>query len=225
MMKKSCVWVLIFCLAVLPATGWSSSIDTLSGWTGASVGSFGDMANGGITATTFGQTFKITGGNARLGSVTFKVSDNAPLTAPQVSTFQTVLMQWNGTRPVGDPLFASGPLVTSGGFGTWDTFNVSLDDTEVAEDQEYVLFFTADNFLDHVRSDAAMASVGDIYGNGGFVSHAGENGWNDLFASDWNTGAMGTTDLALRIEYQIIPEPASLMLLAFGGLALRMRRG
>jgi len=196
----------------------AASIDTLRSWTGAGMHSFGEHAGNNPGAVTFGQTFRITSGNVYGRTLSFMVDDYFPSTALEVCTFQALIMQWNGIRATGPVLFQSDPLVTHGGFGVWETFNVPLNDTLLVKDQPYVAIFTANNFLNGIRSDASMANTSNLYAGGGFVSHVGGYSIADLSAWDWYTRWEGSYDLAFRLtsKHKPVPEPAGGLLLAIG---------
>src|SRR5262245_37704409 len=98
--------------APLPAT----AIDTLSSWSGGVAATFGDVAGENPGGTTFGQTFRVGEGDGFLTSLSFVVQGYAPHGAPEVCTFQSFIMAWDGTRPSGPVLYASNPLVMPEGF-------------------------------------------------------------------------------------------------------------
>jgi hypothetical protein len=186
--------------------------------------SFGELSGNSPGGATFGQTFVIHDGNVSGQNLTFLVRGYYPFDAPQPCTFETCIMAWNGSRPTGPVVFQSSPLVTSGNFWQWETFSVPLNNTLLVKDQRYVVFFTANNFLDGIRSDAAMASVDNLYPDGGVVFHYNGFSSNDLLTQDWWTGWEGRFDFALRLDYQVIPEPCSKLLLALGALLGLIRR-
>jgi hypothetical protein len=216
-------YFVIMGVLVLAATSApAESIDTLSNWSGESwTDAFGESADD-YGAFTFGETFKILSGNARLQSITFKTLGKTPSPATQACTFEVSVMAWDGSKPTGPVLYMSAPLTTSSGFYPVDTFTLPLDNTPVRNGMEYVVFFTANNYLDGIRSDAMLATtVNDSYSDGMFVTHYGGSSFADLSAWGWY-GSQG--DVAMNLTYDI-PEPMSLLLVGLGGLVLRRRTG
>jgi hypothetical protein len=198
------------------------SIDTLSGWNGGSfIDGFGELEGGNPGATTFGQTFRLSA-NAQLKSVTFKTVGKTPDPASQVCRFQTAVMAWDGSRPTGSSLYVSQPLTTSSGFYPTDTFNVSLGDTAVNGGKDYIMLFTATNFMDGIRSDAMLSFTDDVYSGGRFLANYGSSSFADLSTGNWWGSPTG--DVAMRLEYTPVPEPATVSLLALGGAAILRRR-
>ncbi len=206
---------LAFCLSVLMGSqGIADSIDTLSSWTGRSFDTFGDLSGNNPGGVTFGETFVIHSGDAYAQNLSFLVDQYYPSPAPEVCTFQAYLMAWNGSRPDGAILFASDPLVTS---TPWQTFSVPLGNALLHRDQTYVAFFTANNFLNSIRSDARMGGTDDVYPDGVFVQSYNDFSFDDLFSHDWEAPFGTLFDLALKLDYAAVPEPAPAPLL---GVAL-----
>jgi hypothetical protein len=153
---------------------------------------------------TFGQTFVIHEEQAHLESIEFLVNDYAPHSAPEVCTFEVFIMAWDGSKPTGPVLFQSEPLTTTGKFAYNDDFVVDLDGTSVVAGQEYIVFFTANNFLNDIRSDASMMIVDNIYADGILVTRHGFS-FNDLLNGNWNDFWANRRDLAIRLEYSATP--------------------
>jgi hypothetical protein len=201
-----------------------TAMDTLSSWTGGVAASFGDNAGLNPGGTTFGQTFRVGEGDGYLTSLSFVVQGYAPHGAPEVCTFQSYIMAWNGSHPVGPVLYSSSPQVMPEGFFPTITFNLPLNNVGITADTDYVVFFTANNFLNGIRSDAAMGSVADIYPGGSFVSQTGGNNFSDLLNLNWDPVAPNFADLAIRLDFTPVPEPATLLLPALGALVWLWRR-
>jgi len=199
-------------------------IDTLSQWTGGSLDSFGDLAGNNPGAVTFGQTFILQEGPGYLTSVSFLVNDYYPSPASEVCTFKAYVMAWEGQRPTGPVLYESQPLTTSGSLFEYDTFTIGFNGPPLENDREYILFFSANEFLNGIRSDAAMACVLNIYPGGGFYEHWGGFSFSDLLTQDWRQSWADYVDLAVRIEVTTVPEPGTVLLLGLGGLATVRRR-
>jgi hypothetical protein len=198
-------------------------IDTLSTWPNQTLDSLGELSGQNPGGVTFGQTFTIPGTNALLNTLSFIVDDYIPSPAQEVCTFEVFIMAWSNSRPAGPVLFQSDPLVTNGLPGM-QRFDVDLKGTFLTADQAYVVFFTANNFLNGIRSDAAMGSGGNLYPGGTFVEHYSGFGFHDLLIQDWHASFGGTVDLAIRLDYSQVPEPCSIALLALGALLARKRR-
>ncbi len=205
-MKKRKVTILVeaivMCLVIAGASR-AGSIDTLSSWTGASIHTFGELSGNNPGAVTFGQTFVIHEEHAHLDSIEFMVSDYAPTTAPEVCTFEVFIMAWDGSSPTGPVLFQSEPLITTGEFGNYDNFIVDLKGISVIAGQEYIVLFTANNFLNGIRSDAAMAIVDNIYADGILVTHHGFS-FDDLLNGNWRVPFSNSRDFAIRLEYTVV---------------------
>jgi hypothetical protein len=199
-------------------------INTLSSFAGTSIDSFGDLAGDNPGGTTYGETFNTGTSDALAKDISFLVRPYYPYIASAPCTFQVCLMAWNGERPVGPILFASTPQTTTGSFFSFQQFDVPLDNTSLMQGQEYVAFFTADNYLNGIRADAAMGATGDLYSGGTYVAHGGESSFNDLLTTDWSTPFNNTYDLAFNLDLQLVPEPSALSFLALSAVALVLRR-
>ncbi len=177
--------------------------------------SFGDNAVLNPGGTTFGQTFQIADGPAQLSSLSFAVQGYAPNLAPEPCTFEVFIMAWDSLRPVGPVLYQSQSLEMPLGFFPIVTFNLPLDEVLLRQQQEYVVFLTANNYLNGIRSDAAVATVpGSTYAGGRFVSHSPGYCFNDLLVQSWTADV--SQDLAFRLNYTVVPEPSASMLLISG---------
>jgi hypothetical protein len=204
------------CLALVPEIR-GGSIDTLSSWTGASVHTFGDVAGQNPGGTTFGQTFRIHGTDALLQSLTFVVEGYAPYAAPEACTFEAAILGWNGSRATGPTLYKSSPMTMPLGFFPTVTFTLPLN-VNVSKETQYVVVFTSNDFLNGIRSDAAMYSVSDSYSDGSFVSQTGASSFDDLINQNWDAVSPSFADLAIRLEYTAIPEPSTALLAVLGVL-------
>lgn len=198
----------------------ASSIDTLSGWSGAITATFGDDAGENPGGTTFGQTFMLPQ-NAQLTDVSFAVEGYAPYTAPQACTFEAFIMAWNGSRPTGPVLYQSAPQAMPLDFYPLITFTLPINNLNVAGGAQYVLFLTSNDFLDGIRSDAALATDFNTYPDGMFVMEYPGNSINDLLTQDWTQ--VSYLDMAFRIDY--VPEPGCWPVVGLGlGMWLLRRR-
>jgi len=198
-----------------------ASIDTLSGWSGAITATFGDDAGENPGGTTFGQTFTMPQ-NALLTSVAFGVQGYAPYTAPQACTFEAFVMAWNGSRPTGPVLFQSSPQTMPLGFYPTVDFNLPINNVSVNAGSQYVLFLTSNDFLDGIRSDAAVKTVFDTYSGGTFVTQYPGNSISDLLNNDWSQESF--LDLAFQVNYTPTPEPSACAMLGLGLAAMLRAR-
>jgi hypothetical protein len=222
------VLVVVFLVAIQQKTlaqPTTYSIGTLPNWDrNSGITGFSDSGNSNIGSTmTVGQTFRINNGNAVVTSIAFPLFANAPLYAPGPSDFQVGVVAWNGTRPTGSLLYLSDHLV---GYGSvWQNFVVTPNNLILNRGQQYLLFFSGIDFLDGLDSEASMGYVpGNPYTDGQyfFLGLGGSGlGINNLFAHDWTPVA---ADLAFAVNYQIVPEPAGIVLLGLGSALLILRR-
>ena len=214
--------VVFFFVLCIPSKSWSITIDTLSDWTGTSVHSFGELSGQNPGGVTFGQTFMIDE-DAWLNSITFAVSDYAPGTADEPTTFEVYVTAWDVMHAAGSILYQSEPITTIGDYATnWEEFVLDTGEVLLNADRQYVVFFTENNFLNDIRSDASMKCVGDIYPDGLFVAHHSGESLDDLFSENW--AQRENIDLSLRLEFTAVPEPTTLALFIFGLMFVVKRR-
>lgn len=180
------------------------SLNLLDEWGGDSTHSFGETpAEAGqedMIGVTYGQTFRIEEeGWFRLDNISFQVDDYAPGSAPETCQFEVYVMPWAGTRPIPQAVYCSEPLTTTAAW-RFEEFTLAPEEVLLAGKTTYVVLFTANRFLNGVRSDAAMASVGNRYPGGGLYIHRGAT-FDDLFTQDWSAEATWSRDLALNLEW------------------------
>lgn len=208
---------------ILCSVSFAGSIDTLSSWTSTIAYAMGEDELGG---DTYGQTFDIPGSNARLNKISFMVRDyGLSADMPEACTFEVFVMawSWSNLRPTGPILFRSQPLVTNGS-GANQLFEIDAIDTLLLADQQYVVFFTSNNFLNQIPGAAGMCCVGNIYSGGILVAQFDGHSFNDVLSDNWSIGLSNMIDLAIRLDYTEVPEPASAMLLLLGAAWMRTRR-
>ena len=187
-------------------------LNTLDEWYGDATHAFGETpvedGRKDTIGTTFGQTFRIAeDGWFRLDSIAFEIDDYAPGVAPEPCQFEVYVMPWTGTRPIGQTVYASGPLTTTAAW-RFEPFTLAPKEVLLAGQTTYVVLFTANGFLNGTRSDAAVASVADFYPGGGLYIHHGGT-FDDLFTEDWSTEFVWTTDLALKLEWSAWSDASS----------------
>jgi hypothetical protein len=206
----------------MPSKSWSITVDTLSDWTGTSVHSFGELSGRNPGSVTYGQTFMIDE-DAWLNSITFAVSDYAPGTADEPTTFEVYVTAWDGMHAEGPILYQSEPITTAGDYGIhWEEFVLDTGEVLLNADRQYVVFFTENNFLNDIRSDASMKSVENIYPDGSFVTHHSGESLDELFNENW--AQRENQDLCLRLELTAVPEPTTLALFVLGLMFVAKRR-
>jgi hypothetical protein len=201
------------------------SISTLAAWDGyTGITGFSDSGTSNVLASfmSVGETFRINNGNAAISTFAFSVQSSNPRFLPGPSDFQVGVAAWNGSRPTG-LLYLSDHLVASG--GNWQNFEVKPVNLILNQGQEYLLFFTAVNFIDGLDSQAGISyAPNHPYADGQycFLGYGGAGvGMNDLFSNDWT---VTNEDLAFEIDYQVVPEPCSMVLLGLGAACFMFRR-
>jgi hypothetical protein len=129
-------------LVVVSGSARADLIDTTTAWNGTtSVGPFGaspsrHLPGGG----PYGETFTIGATNTTLDSFSFWVRQGpkGPLTV------EGVIMAWNGSQPVGSPLFTSAPVITNnnGGKGGFQELTFTTGGLALNPGQQYVAILT-----------------------------------------------------------------------------------
>lgn len=112
-----------------PAMAAGTTIDTLTGWTGADVSPFG------VPETqTYGQTFTAPAGDTVLNQFAFRVS------LPPTVKFRAEVYAWDGTKATGSPLYRSGQLETTS--TAYQTITSTTGGIQLVSGQQYVLLMT-----------------------------------------------------------------------------------
>jgi hypothetical protein len=196
------------------------SVSDWGGWDGSSeISGFGIVSEGGGDITA-GQTFQINDGNALVSNISVPIIDDSDSSSVE---FQFGVAAWNGTQATGSVLYLSSALFASS--TSFQTFAVAPDNLTLNQNQEYVLFLTANSFVNSSpQSSAGVGYVpGGAYTAGQYYSLAGDQlGINDLFTHSWAPSG-SPADFAFEVDYQVVPEPGTLMLLGLGGVLLRRR--
>jgi hypothetical protein len=216
-----CAVVLVAILSTT-STSLADSVSTMSAWdhyTG--IDQLGEAwAGGGWISRSYGQTFKVNAPEARLNSFTFGVWDYAPEREAQACTFEVAIMEWGGSGPTGSVLYKSQPLVSPNG-STWSIMTVPLGNVLVDGDKQYLAFLTATDFMDGVQSLAMVSWGWDSYSDGAMYFHTAF-GPGDELRQDWSSA--GAVDMGFTLDYTPVPEPATMGLLALGGMAVIRRK-
>jgi hypothetical protein len=196
----------------------ADSINTLQGWDGyTGLDGVGETWAGSLfVARSLAQTFKVSS-DARLNNMTFVVKDNED----QQSKLDVVVMEWGGSAPTGSVLYRTGPVKPTTD-RNWTNLNVSLGNTLVHADTQYVAIVTTTPYMDNIQNNAMAAFAWDNYSDGSCWFHTAF-GPNEELGTNWWQSA-GAVDLGVIINYTPIPEPATMAMLAMGGVAIIRRR-
>jgi hypothetical protein len=224
--SRTCSWAVVFAAALFVSTQNAvalSSVSSMPGW-GGNLGITG-FSDGADFTRTAGQSFRVNEGPVLVTRISFPVYAYAPIDAAGASDFQVGVVAWNGTQPTGPLLYLSDHLVGSG--GNWQNFAVTPDNLVLQQGQQYLLFFTPNNFQDGVFSDSSMGYVPDnSYADGQyyylyFYAGGTRPGISDLLINTWTPAS---ADLAFAVEYQMVPEPGTAGILGLGVAVLLPRR-
>lgn len=133
-------------------------------------------------------------------------------------------MAWDGAKATGSVLFESAPLSTTnnGGAGGLEEFTIDTGGLALDAGQKYVAFFCASKFFDGVNGRASSQLVDNAaYGGGRFAYLNNGGDFSRLTADNWT---QPDRDFSFKMTLAVIPEPATMSLLALGGLGLVARR-
>ena len=197
------------------------SIGDLGSWNySQAITGFGIDAEGEDGAV--GQAFSIKNGNALVDSISFPVLWNS--SQGSIDFFSVNVAAWNGAQPTG-PLLYSGTVEDYNVTPGWQTYTVQPVNLALNQNQQYVLFLTANNFLGSEIFDAQVGyAPAGAYLNGRYFFTGGhELSLNDLFSQSWIPVSL---NMAFDIDYQLVPvpEPGTFMLCCLSGALLWIHR-
>jgi len=190
--------------------------------------------------TTFGQTFLLTGTNISMDSFSVYVDHSA---GPGNVNFGLTIMQWDGTKAVGVPLFQS-PVVStvlpaSYGNHQFENFTFNTGGLALTSGQAYVAILGSWNHLTGVVGYGLIGAVGgngpgyNPFTAGSLFELLGVTGLSDLTTTPW-LGTEQNFDLAFQATFSgnidplppqlsppppppaDTPEPSTLTLLGIG---------
>jgi hypothetical protein len=187
-------------------------------------------SNGNVTygfgvpsAATIGQTFA--GGAGALTSFSFWLSNEFGVNTPSASALQIrgYVMAWTGTRAVGPILYASatrtGPTAAS------QQYQFVTPNIPMTPGARYVAFLSTSGLFSNIVPRPAQAAVwlsDNALSGGGLVFTDNGDDLGLVSSQDWDY----TGDPSFQSQFQVafsgtvVPEPATLVLMASGLLAL-----
>jgi len=214
------------------------SYDTTGAWNGSnSISSFGA---GTSNTATYGETFVApSGGGSLLKDFSFpiKPSLGVHLQMHAYVYAWTGPLMGHGGRATGSALYTS-PTVILDGNGSFQTVTFGPTADVLLPGQNYVAFLTVSNPDDYAKYQATGVSSATFFGlvatphpagngGGGFVYANNTSDFASLTSSTWTT-VSDRGDLAWTAEFEVVPEPGTLMLSAFAagtlGLVALCRR-
>jgi hypothetical protein len=172
---------------------------------------------------TFGQTFTVNGPETILTRFTFWINDYYLIPPDAPIDFGAYIAAWNGARAIGPVLYQSGRRTTTNNHGRFgeELFTFETGGVPLAAGMQYVAFLSASEYFDGLASRGGVGGfTADSYSGGCFVSEDNGSDFSVLFSENWTT--WNGSELAFQAE--LTPEPAALLLLGLGGLAVTRRR-
>jgi len=170
--------------------------------------------------STIGQTFQINDASALVSSISVPVVDADTLGTAE---FQIGVAAWSGSQATGTLLYLSG-VMSESSTSFQQPFTVAPNNLVLNQNQEYVLFVTANGVVDSYppfNGSVGYVPVSDYAGGDAFYVTGYQLGINALFTQTWSDA---NTDIAFDVDYQAVPEPGICALLCSGSLAFSFRK-
>ncbi len=187
-------------------------------------------SNGNVTygfgvpsAATIGQTF--VGGAGALTGFSLWLSNEFGVNTPSASALQIrgYVMAWNGTRAIGPILYTSGTRV--GPTAAAQQFQFATPNIPMTPGARYVAFLSTSGLFSNIVPRPAQAAVwlsDNASSGGGLVFTDNGDDLGLVSSQDWDY----TGDPSFQSQFQaafsgtVVPEPATLVLMASGLLVL-----
>jgi len=215
-MKKT----LLLCTVLLIAAS-SFADTTINNFTGYNDGWYplGDPNN---ATQTYGEIFIAPAGISDLSSFSFYTADPV---YPGNIIAGAYIATWTGTH-AGTLLYQSGAFTYDNPGNEQLIFNTAPNGVPITPGQQYIMFLSTSDF--HGQSvGATYMSNGDTNPYlDGFAYFNNGNGFGNLFANDWDAYGL-SPDLAVNLQFDNLPEPASLVLFGtaiLGGIGVLRRK-
>lgn len=203
--------VLVFLTESVTAT----IIDTTPYWDGsAGICCLGEPPDSGVTV---GQTFSVPTLDNTLDSFTYYLRQNI---VTDFTIFSAYVMSWDGEKAAGPILFESGPFSTTTP-NVWEEITVNTSGLSLNSEEQYVAFLSAIPYIDGSPDQAFFALMDwnsnmDVYSDGLMV-FSYESEFSSLSTNPWVQDWIQTgSDMAFKMEFSTVPEPASLALMGLG---------
>jgi len=171
---------------------------------------------------TYGELFTSpNNSDHNLASFTFYMG--TPSTPGNIIT-GAYIATWTGSM-AGTLLYSAGPI-NYDNLGN-EPITINTGGLALTQNTNYVMFLSVSNFYGQSSGETHVVPGSSIPGLNGFAYFNNEGNFNELFTTQWN--AIGLTpDWAVNLNFNAVPEPGTIGLIALGGLglvgALRKRR-
>jgi hypothetical protein len=167
----------------------TETVDTITGWSGSTIGNFGypDTA-------TYGQTITIPGGRHVLKTFSFL------MLVPSTNVFRGEVYAWDGSEATGKALWQSQPTRTNGSSAQVVTFHPGV---RVMPGSMYIIFASVSkNYQDSssTTSTGYWGAAATSYGGGQFFFQNNGGNPSTWTSTPWDTCCVD--DIAFRAVFQ-----------------------